>query len=72
MVNIDHPPSELKDRWKVVEKMAMIPQYAFAGDYTVEAIEKGVEEVAKFDAGVLLFHHGGEALLTRDIQTTGL
>ncbi|KAG6840024.1 hypothetical protein C0991_009490 [Blastosporella zonata] len=30
----DKPPSEVRDRWKVVEKMAMIPQYAFAGDYT--------------------------------------
>ncbi|KAG2007119.1 hypothetical protein CC2G_014837 [Coprinopsis cinerea AmutBmut pab1-1] len=30
--------------------MYMIPQYAFAGDFTVEAIRKGVDEVAKFDA----------------------
>ncbi|KAJ6624725.1 AAA domain-containing protein [Mycena sp. CBHHK59/15] len=44
------PPTEMKDRWKVIEKMALVPQYAFAGDYTVEAIEKGVKEVAKFDA----------------------
>ncbi|KAF8810273.1 hypothetical protein BYT27DRAFT_6496014 [Phlegmacium glaucopus] len=44
------PLSELKDRWKVTEKMFMIPQYAFAGDYTVEAIEKGVTDVAKYDA----------------------
>jgi hypothetical protein len=36
---------------KVVEKMDMIPQYTFAGDYTVEAIEKASQEVAKFDAG---------------------
>jgi len=43
------PPIELQDRWKVVEKMMMIPQYCFAGDYTVEALEKGVQEVAKFD-----------------------
>jgi len=28
----------------------MIPQYAFAGDFTVEAITKGVTEVAKYDA----------------------
>ncbi|KAK7042195.1 von Willebrand factor A domain-containing protein 8 [Favolaschia claudopus] len=44
------PPTDMKDRWKVVEKMSMIPQYAFAGDYTVEAIEKGVKDVAAFDA----------------------
>ncbi|KAG6857486.1 hypothetical protein H0H87_002111 [Tephrocybe sp. NHM501043] len=50
LVLSDKPPNELRDRWKVVEKMAMVPQYAFAGDYTVEAIEKGVNEVAKFDA----------------------
>ena len=30
----------------------MIPQYTFAGDYTVEAIEKASQEVEKFDAGV--------------------
>ena len=62
------PLTELKDRWKVTEKMLMIPQYAFAGDFTgmslssqssfstisnrtyaVEAITKGVTEVAKYD-----------------------
>ncbi|KAJ7173000.1 AAA domain-containing protein [Mycena crocata] len=50
LVNALKPPTDMKDRWKVVEKMAMIPQYAFAGDYTVEAIEKGVKDVALFDA----------------------
>ncbi|KAF8878073.1 AAA domain-containing protein [Infundibulicybe gibba] len=50
LVDAEHPPSELKDRWKVVEKMLMIPQYAFAGDFTVEAIETGVNQVGKFDA----------------------
>uniref|UniRef100_A0A0W0GBJ0 ATPase dynein-related AAA domain-containing protein n=1 Tax=Moniliophthora roreri TaxID=221103 RepID=A0A0W0GBJ0_MONRR len=49
LVTANEPPKELKDRWKVVEKMYMIPQYAFAGDYTVEAIQKGVEEVGRFD-----------------------
>ncbi|KAJ7768600.1 AAA domain-containing protein, partial [Mycena maculata] len=44
------PPTEMKERWKVIEKMALVPQYAFAGDYTVDAIEKGVKEVAAFDA----------------------
>lgn len=34
LVEATKPPTELRDRWKVVEKMAMIPQYAFAGDYT--------------------------------------
>ncbi|KAK0451876.1 AAA domain-containing protein [Armillaria borealis] len=50
LVEIDKPPVDLRDRWKIIEKMDMIPQYAFAGDYTVEAIQKGVQEVGKFDA----------------------
>jgi von Willebrand factor A domain-containing protein 8 len=69
LVPADKPPTELKERWKVAEKMYMIPQYAFAGDYTgmlfvslrsyetltfdvdpVDAITKGVTEVAKYDA----------------------
>ncbi|KAI0643818.1 AAA domain-containing protein [Trametes meyenii] len=40
---------EIKDRWKVVDKMEMITQYTFAGDYTLEAIDKAVTEVARFD-----------------------
>jgi len=68
LVEAEKPPVHLRDRWRVVEKMAMIPQYAFAGDYTglfcfiqsrdlfdipctVEAIEKAVDEVGKFDGG---------------------
>jgi len=67
-VEADKPPTELKERWKVIEKMCMVPQYAFAGDFTgkifyhcamfssmlsaaVEAIAKGMIEVAKYDAG---------------------
>ncbi|KAF7330099.1 hypothetical protein MKEN_00274300 [Mycena kentingensis (nom. inval.)] len=50
LVDALNPPTEMKDRWKVVEKMNMIPQYAFAGDYTVEAIEKSVKNVGSFDA----------------------
>ncbi|KAH8112896.1 AAA domain-containing protein [Phellopilus nigrolimitatus] len=50
LVESGHPPAEVRDRWKVIEKMGMITQYAFAGDYTVEAIEKAVDEVAKYDA----------------------
>lgn len=36
LVEVDKPPIELKERWKVAEKMHMIPQYAFAGDFTGE------------------------------------
>ncbi|KAF8625067.1 hypothetical protein AX15_005549 [Amanita polypyramis BW_CC] len=50
LVEANKPPTDLKERWKVVQKMLMIPQYAFAGDYTVEAIVKSVTEVAKYDA----------------------
>ncbi|KAJ4500247.1 AAA domain-containing protein [Lentinula lateritia] len=50
LVTAEQPPTKIKERWKVTEKMYMIPQYAFAGDNTVEAIQKGVDEVAKFDA----------------------
>jgi len=50
LCEVNEPPTELRERWKLVEKMAMVTQYAFSGDYTVEAIEKSVEEVAKYDA----------------------
>ncbi|KAF8830095.1 hypothetical protein HHX47_DHR2000623 [Lentinula edodes] len=50
LVTAEQPPTKIKERWKVTEKMYMIPQYAFAGDNTVEAIQKGVDEVANFDA----------------------
>ncbi|KAH9929971.1 AAA domain-containing protein [Amylocystis lapponica] len=50
LVTADNPPTELHDRWKVVEKMETITQYTFAGDNTVDAIDKAVNEVAKFDA----------------------
>ncbi len=65
------PPTEPKQRWKVTEKMNLIPQYAMAGDYTgmvltstfcslfditiVEAIKQGVTDVAKYDAGAVVF-----------------
>ncbi|KAH9931510.1 AAA domain-containing protein [Fomitopsis serialis] len=50
LVESDKLPTEIRDRWKVAEKMELVTQYAFAGDYTVEAIDKAVNEVAKFDA----------------------
>ncbi|KAF8150343.1 AAA domain-containing protein [Pholiota molesta] len=50
LTDANKPPTELKERWKITEKMYMIPQYAFAGDFTVESIVKGVNEVAKYDA----------------------
>ncbi|KAH7919391.1 hypothetical protein BV22DRAFT_1199497 [Leucogyrophana mollusca] len=50
LVDTDKYPVNVRDRWKVIEKMNLVTQYAFSGDYTVEAIEKGVTEVAKFDA----------------------
>ncbi|TFK71122.1 hypothetical protein BDN72DRAFT_838036 [Pluteus cervinus] len=50
LVEADKPPTELRDRWKILEKMNMIPQYTFSGDHTVDAIIKGVTEVGKYDA----------------------
>ncbi|KAJ3534193.1 hypothetical protein NM688_g7173 [Phlebia brevispora] len=50
LIEANAPPTEIRDRWKVLEKMDLTTQYTFAGDYTVEAIEKAVTEVAKFDA----------------------
>ncbi|KZP21316.1 hypothetical protein FIBSPDRAFT_931734 [Athelia psychrophila] len=47
---VNDPPTEIRDRWKIVEKMAMVTQYTFSGDNTVEAIEKSADEVAKYDA----------------------
>ncbi|KAL1948550.1 hypothetical protein VTO73DRAFT_12625 [Trametes versicolor] len=41
---------EIRDRWKVVDKMETITQYTFAGDYTLEAIDKAVVDIAQFDA----------------------
>ncbi|EKM57120.1 uncharacterized protein PHACADRAFT_92032 [Phanerochaete carnosa HHB-10118-sp] len=50
LVTAGASPAAVADRWKVVQKMDLTTQYSFAGDYTVEAIEKAVDEVAKFDA----------------------
>ncbi|KAH8102169.1 AAA domain-containing protein [Cristinia sonorae] len=50
LVEAGNYPTEIRDRWKIVEKMEMVTQYTFAGDNTVEAIEKSVTEVSKHDA----------------------
>ena len=34
LVEVDKPPTEVRDRWKIVEKMIMVTQYTYAGDYT--------------------------------------
>lgn len=36
LVEAHNPPGELRDRWKVLEKMDLTTQYSFAGDYTGE------------------------------------
>ncbi|KAI0049548.1 hypothetical protein FA95DRAFT_1489014 [Auriscalpium vulgare] len=41
--------SKVSERWQVVEKMNIIPQYAFSGDHTVEALEKAATDIARFD-----------------------
>lgn len=52
LVDAQDPPSQVKDRSKVAEKMRLIPEYAFAGDYTLEAIQQSVKAVGKDDAGL--------------------
>ncbi|KZV72548.1 hypothetical protein PENSPDRAFT_674901 [Peniophora sp. CONT] len=49
LVRIGESIAEVNDRWRVVKKMDMVPQYAFAGDHTVEALEKAAADVARFD-----------------------
>jgi hypothetical protein len=56
---------------KIVEKMDMIPQYTFAGDYTVEAIEKASQEVMKFDAGMCPTIRASTIRLILVLQTIG-
>ena len=34
LVESAKPPNEVRDRWKVVQKMDLTTQYSFAGDYT--------------------------------------
>jgi len=34
LTEANNAPTELKERWKVTEKIYMVPQYAFAGDFT--------------------------------------
>ncbi|TFY75430.1 hypothetical protein EWM64_g8582 [Hericium alpestre] len=49
LVTVGQPITEVSQRWAVAEKMNLITQYAFAGDFTVEALEKAAIEVSKFD-----------------------
>ncbi|ETW77425.1 hypothetical protein HETIRDRAFT_156533 [Heterobasidion irregulare TC 32-1] len=49
LVQMGQSVSEVSERWAVVEKMNLVTQYAFAGDFTVEALEKATTEVSKFD-----------------------
>ncbi|KAL8292641.1 hypothetical protein RQP46_001253 [Phenoliferia psychrophenolica] len=50
LVALDALPTHAGDRYKVIQKMAVIPQYAWAGDHTIEAITKGVADCADSDA----------------------
>ena len=34
LVECGSPPADVKERWKVIQKMNLMTQYAFAGDYT--------------------------------------
>ncbi|BGP51199.1 hypothetical protein JCM10450v2_007128 [Rhodotorula kratochvilovae] len=46
----DALPNNAGDRWKIVEKMALITQYCWPGDETVNALNKAVDTVAEADA----------------------
>lgn len=50
LVALDKLPSHAGDRYKILEKMSLVPQYAWAGDHTIEAIEAGVTAVADSDS----------------------
>ncbi|GAA5909649.1 hypothetical protein JCM8208_003837 [Rhodotorula glutinis] len=49
-VAVDALPSNAGDRWRIVEKMALISQYCWPGDETLNAINKAVDAVAEADA----------------------
>ncbi|BGP10994.1 hypothetical protein JCM10049v2_006888 [Rhodotorula toruloides] len=49
-VNVDALPTNSGDRWKIVEKMALITQYCWPGDETLNALNKAVDAVAEADA----------------------
>lgn len=50
MTDANKPPTELKERWKVTEKMFMIPQYAFAGDFTGKSVVVDLLNDINYDA----------------------
>ncbi|KAK4700971.1 von Willebrand factor A domain-containing protein 8, partial [Phenoliferia sp. Uapishka_3] len=50
LVSLDALPTHAGERYKVIQKMAVIPQYAWAGDHTIEAITQGVADVADSDS----------------------
>ncbi|GAA5962669.1 hypothetical protein JCM21900_006763 [Sporobolomyces salmonicolor] len=43
-------PAHAGDRYRIIQKMSLIPQYCWPGDHTVEAMEKAVDAVAEADA----------------------
>ncbi|GAA5995340.1 uncharacterized protein JCM10292_005112 [Rhodotorula paludigena] len=49
-VGADALPSNPGDRWRIVEKMALISQYCWPGDETINALDKAVDAVAEADA----------------------
>lgn len=59
-VNVDALPTNSGDRWKIVEKMALITQYCWPGDETLNALNKAVDAVAEADAGALIFLRADE------------
>ncbi|SCV74430.1 BQ2448_8069 [Microbotryum intermedium] len=50
LVPIDTLPAHAGERYKVIQKMALIPQFCWAGDNTVPCIEESVQAVAESDS----------------------
>ncbi|SCZ96734.1 BZ3500_MvSof-1268-A1-R1_Chr4-1g06667 [Microbotryum saponariae] len=50
LVPIDTFPAHAGERYKVIQKMALIPQFCWAGDNTVPCIEESVQAVAESDS----------------------
>ncbi|KAM0756043.1 hypothetical protein T439DRAFT_283415 [Meredithblackwellia eburnea MCA 4105] len=50
LVPVDKLPTDAGERYKVIQKMAVVPQYAWAGDHTVEAIKQGVADCVESDS----------------------
>lgn len=47
LVDYGQPPKDRKERLKVLQRMFAHAQYCMSGDFTLEALQRGVEDVVK-------------------------